>query len=467
MSVNIKLGNNILSNVDSVRFEDADTQGQYDVFPLYKEPIDPDADVLFYDYDGTILYGYSKEEFLALTEMPANPTHEGLTAQGWNYTLADAKEYVADCGILDIGQMYITDDGKTRLYVSIAEAVQGRMSPTLYFSQTVANGVTIDWGDNSDTETVAGTGNVNITHTYVAIGDYVITLFPNEGCILGLGSGNYGSPVIDGLYSYANWLKKVYIGQSVSLSQNYVFNMCRSLEIITIPNNTAFSGTSALEGCSSLKSITLPNGTTTIPSRFCAENASLMSITIPRGITLINGSAFFRATSLKRITVPKTTTQLGTQVFADCYSLQEATMFVDSINKETFREDHALKSVKILSNKKIIINEDAFNECTRLSRVQVDNISSIGNTSFSSCKVITQIKITMTSSGNIGRYAFSDNSSMAVFDFTDCAVVPTLVNYNAFTNIPADCQILVPASLYETWKAATNWSTLASHIISA
>ena len=55
------------------------------------------------DYDGTVLHSYTAAEFAALTELPANPTHTGLTAQGWNWTLADAKTSVASYGTLTIG----------------------------------------------------------------------------------------------------------------------------------------------------------------------------------------------------------------------------------------------------------------------------------------------------------------------------------------------------------------------------
>ena len=61
--------------------------------------------------------------------MPANPTHTGLTSQGWNWTLANAKTYVSTYGSLNIGQMYVTDDGKTRLYLTITS--DKRKSPTL------------------------------------------------------------------------------------------------------------------------------------------------------------------------------------------------------------------------------------------------------------------------------------------------------------------------------------------------
>ena len=50
------------------------------------------SDVNFYDYDGTLLYAYTAAEAAALEEMPSNPSHTGLTAQGWNYTLAQTTE---------------------------------------------------------------------------------------------------------------------------------------------------------------------------------------------------------------------------------------------------------------------------------------------------------------------------------------------------------------------------------------
>jgi len=50
-----------------------------------------EKDVNFIDYDGTILYSYTAQEAQALEALPANPTHAGLTAQGWNWTLAQIK----------------------------------------------------------------------------------------------------------------------------------------------------------------------------------------------------------------------------------------------------------------------------------------------------------------------------------------------------------------------------------------
>jgi hypothetical protein len=68
---------------------------------------------------------------------------------------------------------------------------------------------------------------------------------------------------------------------------------------------------------------------------------------------------------------------------------------------------------------------------------------------------------------SFGTYAFSYCYGMAYYDFRASKSVPTLSNTNAFNNIPSDCKIVVPDSLYDTWIAATNWSTYASKIIKA
>lgn len=68
--------------------------------------------------------------------------------------------------------------------------------------------------------------------------------------------------------------------------------------------------------------------------------------------------------------------------------------------------------------------------------------------------------------GSIAANAFYGCQGMRVYDFTHCTAVPTLAAANAFTNIPADCKIIVPDALAAEWKAATNWATYADNIIS-
>ena len=211
----------------------------------------PISDVNFYDYDGTILYSYTKEQFLALSAMPELPTREGLICQGWNWTLNDAKEYVTDYGMLNIGTMYVTDDGDTRLYIRIA--TEGRMTVPLRWSQTVANGVGIDWGDGSDIQVFSGTGNKNTTHTYAKPGDYVIRLKVVNNCTLGLGS-NSSSYCVMGSANvsnrvYCNMLQAVEIGKNVTSIGTYTFNGCYLLSSVSIPSSVTSINSSAFNSC--------------------------------------------------------------------------------------------------------------------------------------------------------------------------------------------------------------------------
>ena len=220
-------------------------------------------DVNFYDYDGILIASYSLSEVQSLTALPDSPTHDGLTFQGWNYTLEQVKAFTRP---MNVGAMYITDDGKTRLYIRIA--AEGRMNVPLYISQTVENGVTIDWGDGSATETLAGTGNVNTTHTYASIGDYTIMLDPAEGCTLGFGNGSSSYCVLGSTGNngkvYCNFLKSVRIGDGVTNIGSNAFKSCYSLANITIPESVTSIGDTVFQGCYSLASITIPESVTSI-----------------------------------------------------------------------------------------------------------------------------------------------------------------------------------------------------------
>lgn len=131
-------------------------------------------DVVFYDYDDTIVASYSTSAFAQLSELPANPTHAGLVAQGWNWSLTDAKAHVAKHGKLNIGQMYITESGATEIDVVMQE---GRLEPILTIC--VDGTITVDWGDETTPDIVTGTSlstRQAVPHTYIQAGAYTISV---------------------------------------------------------------------------------------------------------------------------------------------------------------------------------------------------------------------------------------------------------------------------------------------------
>ena len=357
------------------------------------------GDITFYDYDGTIVTSWTLEELTTKTALPDYPSHEGLTCQGWNWSLADLKTKNRK---MNVGAMYITDDGKTRIYIRLEE---GRTSPML---GVCPNGtVTVDWGDGTTPDTLTGTGTTTVewtpNHAYSTPGEYVIKLTVNG--TMGF-YGDFGSGCAILRYS------------SGSDNRNSVYR--NSVQKIEIGNGVTSIGQNAFYNCYSLSSITIPDGVTSIENYVFMQCYSLSSITIPDSVTSIRQNAFSGCYSLSSITIPDSVTSIGQYVFMQCYSLSSITIpdGVTSIENYVFYNCYSLSSITI-----------------------PDSVTSIASSAFYNCY------------------------SVAFYDFSNHTSVPTLASIDAFTDIPADCQIRVPASLVDTWKVATNWSTYANHIV--
>ena len=287
--------------------------------------------VNFRDYDGSIMAAYSAADFAALTAMPSNPSHTGLTSQGWNWTLTNAKTYVAKYGMLDIGQMYITDDGKTRVYIHLE---QGRTSPML---GVCPNGtVDVDWGDGTAYDTLTGTSETTVawtpTHNYAAPGDYVIQLTVTGSMgFYGSSSSNqysgllrYASGTDSRNRVYQNAIQRIEIGRGVTSIGSYAFTSCSSLSSISIPDSVTSIGSSAFQSCYNLVSISIPDGVTSIGSYAFQSCSSLSSISIPDSVTSIGSSAFQSCYGMSEYhfasTTPPTLSSINafTGIAADC-----------------------------------------------------------------------------------------------------------------------------------------------------
>ena len=376
----------------------------------------PQKDINFYDYDGTIVNSYTAAEFAELSSFPNNPAHEGLTAQGWNWTLSDAKTYVAANGKLDIGQMYITSDGKTRLYIRL---IEGRLKPYLGLTgNSSGTAVSIDWGDNSTPKNVTlNTSTVYTPHEYASDGEYVISITVTTGSIRFLGSNSYFSDILrksnfpDGNwdYVYANSLKGLAIGEHVTSCSDYCFYGCGSLETVVLPIGVVL-GTNCFKTCYALTYITIPNSVTTISDNAFSGCNSLTHITIPNSVTTIGSNAFSDCLSLTHITIPNSVTTISYRAFTNC-----RTMFL------------------------IIIP---------------NGVSSLGSSCISACFGLPAIIIPSTVT-SIDTGAFDGVRGLGFIKFE--AITPPTVSAATFLSIPTDCIIYVPTGSLSDYTSASNY----------
>ena len=107
----------------------------------------------------------------------------------------------------------------------------------------------------------------------------------------------------------------------------------------------------------------------------------------------------------------------------------------------------------------------AFYQYKNLQSITLPNAKDIGISAFNSCSNLQSI--TLPNVTGIGNNAFYNCSSCQLFDFRGATKVPVLVTTYAFTNTPSTKKIVVPDSLYATWKKSTNWSSSQNYIVSS
>ena len=296
-------------------------------------PVEP-KDVNFIDYDGTLLYSYTKTEFANLSDLPSNPTHTGLTSQGWNWTKAQitAQLTAMPNQPVWVGQMYVTTSGATEIDITLDNP--GRRSP--YLSIAVNGTVSVDWGDNSTASTITGsslTSAVFTLHEYASVGNYTIKISVSSGSFTfyepsgrpSVLTAYDGSSYVNRRYdrSYSGAINDIRIGSGVTSIGISAFYNCYALQNITIPSGVTSIEIGAFNGCYALQSITIPSNVTSIEAGMFSGCYALQSITIPSGVTNIKSAAFQYCYTLRSVTIPSSVTSIGNNAFYNCYAVTE------------------------------------------------------------------------------------------------------------------------------------------------
>lgn len=293
----------------------------------------PIKDVNFYDYDGTRLYSYSWDEIVAMTELPPLPEREGLICEGWNYTLEQIKEQPYRKA--DVGAIYVTDDGKSRFYISVLkpnERVGVNPSNSLGGVDFI-----IDWGDGTN-ENVSAKADW-VYHYYLNEGDYVITV-GNESRITLTDSGSKAFSFSSG------FLRKVECGNNLTIGYQGLIDD-RNLKSISV-SSTSYLEYTCFSGCLSLEAYMCKSGVRPSNRLFYGSGIQIVSIApiggdsdvqfigeytfynckalrrvcIPMGVTSIKNRAFY-GSGIMCVYIPPSVLSIATYAFNSCSSLRE------------------------------------------------------------------------------------------------------------------------------------------------
>ena len=461
--------------------------------------------VNFFDIDGNVLYSYTKEEFAELEALPPNPdrTWDWLTAQGWNWTLADAKAYVAAHGALNIGQHYVTIDGKTALHVVLDE---GCLHPQLglYIKGTVV----VEWGDGtSDTMTGNSTNTYKfIDHTYAQPGRYYILLTVTGSAVIktrqklfckaGIEGGDAGNES----KKYINCIQDIHLGDNIDIGSyafyrcysmkhisipvgvrsigNSTFQYCTSLEAAVIPHGIEALGTSTFEGCYGLKFASLPKTITSAGNKCFSQCYSLIALTCPVSMTSIGTYCFgdtatcdvlnipgvtgelpqefvARNRALSDFVVPEGVTSIGLNGLDFCYGLKNVTLpsTLTSVAAYAFSNCGALTEITF-PNTFQTFGDHTFYKDTALQHFTFPtSVTAIPASMFEDCHSLSYIVIPSTIT-DIAAKAFANGYGLSYVKFGG-STPPTIANANAFSGLPTDCIIYVPTGSLADYTSAS------------
>jgi hypothetical protein len=269
------------------------------------------------------------------------------------------------------------------------------------------------------------------------------------------------------------------------------FRSCSALLNVSAPVATTI-GSSAFYSCSNLNTIYAPKvqtigayafgytpkvsyydfpECTTINGWAFQNNYSLISINIPN-VTAIAGGAFQNCTSLSTLDLSKVTS-LGNNVFYSCNKLSTVNLpLLTSLGTDVFERCSALTSISIplVTN----IGKTAFSYCTTLSIISMPKVITIESSAFWNCTELNTVYIG-SSCSSIGLSAFYGCVKLLSF-YLYASSIPTLYNLSVFNTTPINGytlstggvygSIYVPASLYNSYLTATNWSRFSSRFVS-
>ena len=110
-----------------------------------------------------------------------------------------------------------------------------------------------------------------------------------------------------------------------------------------------------------------------------------------------------------------------------------------------------------------------FKNCTSLEIGPTLPVTQMSNNCYSNmfhgCTSLKRIKLNASSSVGWGPNMFKNCTSLELVDMTGSIAVTALSDVNNFADTNDTYKIVVPDSLYDTWIAATNWASIASHIM--
>lgn len=306
--------------------------------------------------------------------------------------------------------------------------------------------------------------------------------------------------------------------RNCSTVSQYMFRSCHNLQSLYTYGPTDFNLTGTFENCSALTTISMPECTRISYATF-KNNWALSSVYLP-AVTIMGRECFAYCSSLTRVDLPALTTfyystagslmafyscpnlsyvrlggvttmssmllqnytqiksikldncvTLNTNCFSGMKGLISASLpKVQTVNATAFYNCIALPSINLPAA--VTVNKLAFQNCSAMTEISIPNLTTLAAQAFQNCYLLSQFTIPATVS--IIQPSTFLNCSALMSLRIEGSTLKTLSAANAFGGTPLSVSTLtgnfgsiyVPASLYASYIAATNWKTYSARMVS-
>ena len=187
-----------------------------------------------------------------------------------------------------------------------------------------------------------------------------------------------------------------------------------------------------------IKEAIIGNCVDTLGYKLFSYCTSLSAVTIPNGVINIDNGAFYNCSSLSSVTIPSAVTSIGQEAFSGCASLTNVNIpnGVEDIKTLTFAYTN-VENITIPDSVKTILNH-SFDHCTNLKNINIGTGCTTISMAFTNCTGLQTVTVN--------------------------ALTPPMLLSKPFENTNDTFVIKVPASVLNTYKTASGWSTYASRI---
>lgn len=350
------------------------------------------------------------------------------------------------------------------------------MLKKVYIGSNVSQIADYSFYRNESLEIITAHNGITSVGANAFWGCYVLALFPMTDGVTSLKQR---------AFQLCRKLKATKIPSNTnSLIATRIFERCYSLEYLYIPDNITTVTDYAFAGCDNLSHIRWSSFLASIGyGSFAFVN--IKEFIPPTTLTSI-GEAAFASSSLKRLYISRRASiRCSDGAFSNCLNLKDAEFLSinTSLDAGVFHSS-LLESINIEGSVSLssgsgssmsYLDKSSVSDMSMASVPEAGGFSSMPHLRtivasgaystymFRYCYSLISVKLTQVSS--IAAHSFASCSSLKFVDLSEIDRVVSLSNTNAFSSCPSDYVVIVPNHLVESYKTASNWASIADHIV--